>query len=204
MFMLPTANGAFDKPAHIPAKRSTGGRRSRENEFAGTAIRAQHPLLVASYGTDRPVRTMDRELTTMTGPRVLEATRDRRHTLGRWLAAGACTAVLAACGGGGKKHAVTATTTTARTTIPTTTTTLAPVNYKVVRGDTLGKIARKFGVSISAITDANKITDPDKIVEGQVLVIPAASSTTTTRAGQSPGPSTSRGAVPGTTSTTKR
>jgi LysM repeat protein len=148
---------------------------------------------------------MDRELTTMTGPRVLEATPDRRHTLGRWLAAGACAAVLAACGGGGKKHAATATTTAARTTIPTvTTTTVAPVNYKVVRGDTLGKIARKFGVSISAITDANKITDPDKIVEGQVLVIPAASSTTTTRAGQSSGPSTSRGAVPGTTSTTKR
>jgi LysM repeat protein len=81
---------------------------------------------------------------------------------------------------------------------------VAPVSYKVARGDTLGKIARKFGVSISAITDANKIADPDKIVEGQVLVIPAASSTTTAGAGQSPGTSTPGGTVPRTTSTTKR
>jgi peptidoglycan endopeptidase LytE len=113
--------------------------------------------------------------------------------------------LLAACGGG-KKHAVTTTTTTtvARTTIPVVTTTTAPpVTYRVVRGDTLGRIARKFGVPVSAIVAANKIAEPDKIAEGQVLVIPTGSSTATTQAGQG-APSTSAPTAPGSTSTIKR
>jgi LysM repeat protein len=42
----------------------------------------------------------------------------------------------------------------------------------VKAGDTLGSIAKQFGVSVAAISSANHITDPDKIAQGQVLVIP--------------------------------
>lgn len=54
----------------------------------------------------------------------------------------------------------------------TTTTTAPPTNYQVKRGDTLGAIARQFGVPIDAIVAANHLTSQDTLAEGQVLVIP--------------------------------
>lgn len=57
------------------------------------------------------------------------------------------------------------------TTVTTTTTTTATV-YTVVRGDTLYRIARRFGVSISAIMAANGITNANLIYAGQRLIIP--------------------------------
>ena len=45
--------------------------------------------------------------------------------------------------------------------------------YRVREGDTLATIARKHGSSISAIAAANDITNPNRIVIGQRLVIPA-------------------------------
>ena len=39
-------------------------------------------------------------------------------------------------------------------------------------GDTLYRIAVKFGTTVSAIADANNITNPNLIYPGQVLVIP--------------------------------
>ena len=48
-----------------------------------------------------------------------------------------------------------------------------PRLYRVKSGDTLGKIAQRFGVTVADILAANpEITDPDQIVPGQVIVIP--------------------------------
>lgn len=45
--------------------------------------------------------------------------------------------------------------------------------YVVQRGDTLSGIARRFGVSLSALIRANpQIDDPDRIFPGQVINIP--------------------------------
>ena len=45
-------------------------------------------------------------------------------------------------------------------------------SYRIQSGDTLSAIAARFGVSVKAVTDANNISDPDKIVAGKELVIP--------------------------------
>lgn len=45
-------------------------------------------------------------------------------------------------------------------------------SYVIQSGDTLMKIARKFGVTVQQLQAANKITNPDRIYPGQVLVIP--------------------------------
>jgi LysM repeat protein len=44
--------------------------------------------------------------------------------------------------------------------------------YVIQKGDTLLSIARKFGVTVKQVQDANNITDPDRIYPGQELVIP--------------------------------
>lgn len=46
-------------------------------------------------------------------------------------------------------------------------------SYTVVRGDTLGRIAARFGVTYTAIAAANNIANPNLIYPGQVLQIPA-------------------------------
>jgi LysM repeat protein len=49
---------------------------------------------------------------------------------------------------------------------------LTSVDYTVVKGDTLGKIARDKNVSVSDLAAANEISNPNLIYPGQVLVIP--------------------------------
>jgi LysM repeat protein len=63
-------------------------------------------------------------------------------------------------------------TTTPTTT--TTTTTVAPADllYVVQPGDTLGKIAERFSVTIVAIVERNGLSSPDDIQAGQSLEIP--------------------------------
>jgi len=46
------------------------------------------------------------------------------------------------------------------------------VDYTVESGDTLGRIAKEQGVSLSALIEANDISNPNLIYPGQVLTIP--------------------------------
>ena len=46
------------------------------------------------------------------------------------------------------------------------------MKYKIKKGDTLSQIAQDMGVSMDAITKANKIKDVDKIYAGRTLTIP--------------------------------
>ena len=46
------------------------------------------------------------------------------------------------------------------------------MSYKVVSGDTLIKIAKKFGTTYQELAKINCISDPDKIQVGQILKIP--------------------------------
>jgi murein DD-endopeptidase MepM/ murein hydrolase activator NlpD len=45
-------------------------------------------------------------------------------------------------------------------------------SYTVRRGDTLHRIAQRYGVSVSSLMSANRIEDPRDLQVGQVLVIP--------------------------------
>jgi LysM repeat protein len=64
------------------------------------------------------------------------------------------------------------------TPTPTPTSSAAvTVSYRVLAGDTLGSIARKFGVTTTALQTLNKISDPRLLQVGQLLRIPVVSST---------------------------
>jgi len=51
--------------------------------------------------------------------------------------------------------------------------------YTVQAGDTLTKIAARFGTSVGLLTQANHLTNVNMISVGQVLVVPAGGTTTT-------------------------
>jgi len=57
--------------------------------------------------------------------------------------------------------------------------------YVVVKGDTLGKIAKKNGVTVKALKDANPGVVPTKLKVGQKLTIPAGGSVESSGAGGS-------------------
>jgi LysM repeat protein len=69
---------------------------------------------------------------------------------------------------------VSSTVSTSTTTTATTTTTTPLIVYRVKPGDSLTKIADHFRVSISAIVARNHIANPDRLSEGQTLLIPPA------------------------------
>ncbi len=58
-----------------------------------------------------------------------------------------------------------------------TSSTNPPRTYKVVLGDTLSRIANSFGLGTSALVSANSISDPDRIMIGDVLTIPGVTPT---------------------------
>ncbi len=65
--------------------------------------------------------------------------------------------------------------------------------YVVVHGDTLGKIAKRNGVTLSALKAANPGVEPTKLKVGQKLTIPAGGTAPAT--GASAAPDTSMGGV---------
>jgi len=75
----------------------------------------------------------------------------------------------------------------AATTSPPPTT--RPTTYVVQPGDSLAAIAARFGISRAALIFVNGIADPDKILAGQRLKIPPATTTTPATASTVP-PST--------------
>lgn len=46
------------------------------------------------------------------------------------------------------------------------------ISYTVQKGDTLSAIARRFGATMEDIRNANRISDPSKVIVGQTLFIP--------------------------------
>lgn len=46
--------------------------------------------------------------------------------------------------------------------------------YRVVKGDTLAAIAKRFGSTVQAIATASGVSDPNKIQIGQDLLVPVA------------------------------
>lgn len=58
--------------------------------------------------------------------------------------------------------------------------------HRIERGDTLGALAQRYGVSVSDLVTANRITDPNHILAGSRLVVPGTG--TTWRAGTASAP----------------
>jgi LysM repeat protein len=54
------------------------------------------------------------------------------------------------------------------TPVPTPT----PVTYVVRSGDTMGDIAIELGISVEALMKANKLSNPDTLSAGQILIVP--------------------------------
>lgn len=67
-----------------------------------------------------------------------------------------------------------ASTSTSTSSVPAkpTTTTLPARPYRVRPGDTLSGIARHFSVSVAAIVARNHLANPDRVADGQTLLIP--------------------------------
>lgn len=55
------------------------------------------------------------------------------------------------------------------TPLPTPT----PLSYRVEVGDNLTRIAGRFGLTVEALASANDLTDPNRLMPGDILVIPA-------------------------------
>jgi LysM repeat protein len=161
----------------------------------------------------------------------MDQTAPTRTLMRTFALVGGALAVLAGCstGGGGSGSSTTTVATTAFSTIPIQTTTApdtAPgqgatgasgttaaagtsggATYKVQSGDYLVGIAKKLGVPLQSLLDANGMTATSLITPGMNLKVPSAtsSSSTTTKAGGSAtttaGGSSSTSAAPTTTTT---
>lgn len=104
---------------------------------------------------------------------------------------------LLGIGGGGSPSAKPSASLGAATAVPTATIRPGPTAqvYVIKKGDTMSKIANRFGVTVEEIMAVNpEITNPNKIALGQEIVIPAASSSASPATTPSAKPSTS--AVP--------
>jgi N-acetylmuramoyl-L-alanine amidase len=139
----------------------------------------------------------------------MDETMPARALIRTFALAGGVLAMLAACstGGGGSSGSTTTVATTAFSTIPIQTTTVpdtAPgqgatgasgtsgtggaaggATYTVQSGDYLVGIAKKLGVPLQSLLDANGMTATSLITPGMKLKVPSAtsSSSTTTKAG---------------------
>ena len=55
---------------------------------------------------------------------------------------------------------------------PTATAPVEVTTHEVKAGDTLSRIAERFGVTVEAIAEANNISNPNLVRVGQILIIP--------------------------------
>ena len=62
---------------------------------------------------------------------------------------------------------------------------MATVTYKVVKGDTLSGIAKRYGTTVSALAKLNNIKNVNRIYVGQVLYISGKPSSAQTGSGSS-------------------
>jgi LysM repeat protein len=158
--------------------------------------------------------------------RLMDERRPNRTMLRTVAVAAGVLAIAAACStGGGSSGSTTTVPTTAFSTIPIQTTTVAPAagqggatgsdsggaaaggaTYTVVSGDYFLGIAKKLGVPLQTLLDANGMTTDSLLTPGQKLKVPSANATssTTAKAGTSgaSGASTSAGTTAPTTTTT--
>jgi LysM repeat protein len=151
----------------------------------------------------------------------MDETMPARTLIRTFALAGGVLAMLAACstGGGGSSGSTTTVATTAFSTIPIQTTTApqtAPgqtgggsasggsasggATYTVVSGDYFLGIAKKLGVPLQSLLDANGMTTDSLLTPGQKLKVPSANATSSTTAAA--GASTSAGSTAPTTTTT--
>ncbi len=75
------------------------------------------------------------------------------------------------------------------------------VTHTVAAGESLGVIARKYGVKVAELVEANSITDPAMVRAGQVLVIPGFKGVTSKPAASAPKPAAAAPAETPTVST---
>jgi LysM repeat protein len=68
----------------------------------------------------------------------------------------------------------------ATTTTPSATSTPEPVIHVVRSGDSLLQIARTYGVTTQALLQANNLSDPNRIIVGQRLIVPVSATATAT------------------------
>jgi LysM repeat protein len=151
---------------------------------------------------------------------LMDQSRPNRILLRTVAVAGGALAILAACstGGGGSSGSTTTVATTAFSTIPIQTTTAPQTapgqtgggsasggsasggpTYTVVSGDYFLGIAKKLGVPLQSLLDANGMTTDSLLTPGQKLKVPSANATSSTTAA---GASTSAGSTAPTTTTT--
>jgi LysM repeat protein len=95
----------------------------------------------------------------------------QRQVVWRALAVGGAI-VLAACDRSGPDSGRSEPAASSTRAAPTTTTKPPPITYEVKRGDTLTAIASFFGVTSTAIAEANQLANADQLTEGQILQIP--------------------------------
>ncbi len=76
-----------------------------------------------------------------------------------------------------------------------------PTTYVVQSGDTLSRIAARFGISLNALAQANGITNPNYIYVGQVLIIPGTGGNPTPQPTQPPNPQPTQPPAPQPTAT---
>lgn len=46
------------------------------------------------------------------------------------------------------------------------------MEYKIKRGDTLSELAKRYGTTAQTLAALNSITNPDRILAGDVITIP--------------------------------
>ena len=88
------------------------------------------------------------------------------------IAASACVLLLAACADKANHGAQSSSAPPASSAAPSTVP--LPTSYQVEPGDTLGAIAKRFGVTVDAIVAASHLSNRDQLTVGQVLMIPPA------------------------------